>query len=53
MTLSSSQVDFIATIRAGTITTSLERNPQAKKVVLCKETPFTELKSSNEIFIGH
>lgn len=47
MILSTSQVDFIASVRAGTIAICMERNPQTKKLVLCKETPFIELKSSN------
>lgn len=53
MNLSASQGDFIASVSAGTLTMCLERSPQAKEVLLCSETIFTELKSSNEIFIGH
>lgn len=53
MTLSASQGDFIAGVSMGTSTTCLEGSPQAREVLWCSETIFTELKSSNEIFIGH
>lgn len=48
-----SQGAFIDGVSVGALTTCLERSPQAKEVLLCSETIFTELKSSNEIFIGH
>jgi len=53
MTPSVSQGDFIAAVSAGTVTTCLEKSPRAEELLLCSETIFTELKLSNEIFIGH